>query len=242
MIRVTAPHGNNVMQEVTTLVSAVASLLWPLILIIIIFVFYRPVRDLIESARSRQFTLKFGGQELTMNEVSKQWQLLIADLQSNVGQLKKRLVSLEVSKTSNSPAAVDHPVGKLTSVLWVDDEPKNNSYFVAELHRLRVRVDLARTTFEALSNLRHQGYSVIISDMWRKENNVHVPQAGFDLLKQVREVDQKIPFFFYCSDSAVRKYREEAITRGANAITASASELHALLNLNSLSPLDSVST
>lgn len=56
------------MTELKDLLDGVAALLWPLIVIAILYLFRPAVVAIIESAKSRKFTLKVGGQELTMEQ------------------------------------------------------------------------------------------------------------------------------------------------------------------------------
>ena len=72
-------------------ISAIATLLWPLILIGVIFYFRPAVNSVIQSATSRKFALKIGGQELSMEEANQNQQKMITDLQMKVLEVKKRL-------------------------------------------------------------------------------------------------------------------------------------------------------
>ena len=56
------------MTEVKDLLIAVAALLWPLIVIVVVCLFRPAIVAIIESAKWRKFTLKVGGQELTMEQ------------------------------------------------------------------------------------------------------------------------------------------------------------------------------
>src|SRR6266480_4633389 len=161
------------MEMFSTLVAQVpafSTLLWPLIVIAVIVIFRRAILDLIRSAQKRKFTIKIGGQELTMEEASDQQVTLIADLQSQIAEIRKHL---EAGSPDEALPELTHSQRKilaLSSILWVDDEAKNNSYFIEELGRLGVRVDLARTTSDGLSMFDDRRYSAIISDMGRNES------------------------------------------------------------------------
>jgi hypothetical protein len=56
------------MTELKNILEGVAALLWPLIVIAIFYQFRPLLSPIIESAKTRKFTLKIGGQELTMEE------------------------------------------------------------------------------------------------------------------------------------------------------------------------------
>jgi hypothetical protein len=72
------------MDKIGTLLDGFSSLLWPIIVILVIYLFRDAVLTIVESAKSRKFTIKIGDNELTMEEVSKQQRLLINDLQEQV--------------------------------------------------------------------------------------------------------------------------------------------------------------
>jgi CheY-like chemotaxis protein len=222
------------MDATAKLLEAVSTLLWPLIVVAVIMTFRPAVAAIIESAKSRKFTLKIGGQELSMEEASEQQRDLIADLQSQVADLRKHLQA--PIKATRDAHVLDASVSQHpgSSVLWIDDHPKNNSYFVEQLQKLGVAVDLAMSTAEGLEKLARRRYSVVISDMGRHEDGHSKPTAGLELLKCIRERDDSLPVVFFCSAHAVRKYRDEALRLGASGISSSATELFGLLHLDEL--------
>lgn len=217
------------MASVSALITAIASLLWPIIAISLFVIFRHTLMDVLGSARSRRFSLKIGGQELSMDEANEQQRSLILDLQSKVVQIEARIDAAIPEKLTTSK--IDASVRNLSRVLWVDDEPKNNSYFVDTLNRLNVRVDLAENNADALIKFGADQYEAIISDMGRREGGRYNRRAGLELLKVVRERDRRIPFFIFCSNGSAQDNRNEAIQLGANGITSSATELYSLLKL-----------
>ena len=54
------------MSELGTLLTAIAALTWPAIVLYCLWSYRKSVADLFESAKSRGFTLEVGGQKLTM--------------------------------------------------------------------------------------------------------------------------------------------------------------------------------
>ena len=52
------------MDDAAKLISAIASLAWPLVLAVLLIKLFGPIRSLVESARARKFTLKVAGNEL----------------------------------------------------------------------------------------------------------------------------------------------------------------------------------
>ena len=227
------------MESFTKLLEGIATLAWPLIVVALLVILMPAIAGIAESAKSRKFTLKVGGQELTMDEISEQQRSLISDLQTQLLELRDRLDELSLKATiepvgPTPTSAISHPEAEIVrSVLWVDDFPKNNSYFIEQLHNLGVSVDLARSTDEGLSLFKRRRYTHVISDMGRNEEGFENPDAGIDLLKEVRDLDPDIPFLIFCSSRGVRRYGEEARQLGAK-ITTSATELAGMLNLDKL--------
>jgi CheY-like chemotaxis protein len=216
------------------LLGGVSTVLWPLIVIAILFFFRAPVSELIQSAKSRKFTIKIGGQELTMEEASEQQRSLISDLQAQIAEIRRSIGESPHVEGKAFPKPVGDQVREIPSILWVDDQPKHNSYFIAELQDLGIRVDTALSTSEGLSLLAARRYGAIVSDMGRKEQDKFNLRAGFDLLIAVRERAPKIPFIIFTGVKSAQEYREEAIRLGASGITSSPTELYALLNLEQL--------
>ncbi len=222
------------MEQAASLINSLASLLWPLLVFFVLWKFAPAIRGIIESAQARKFTLKIGGQELTMEEVSQQQQNLIADLQSQLNELSKAVEALQrglqAETLEETQAVVPPPREHIPyRLLWVDDNPKNNSYFLQLLSNAGVQVDLARSTEEALSKLREKRYRAIVSDMGRKEDGRFNERAGLDLLEEVRKADPDVPVAFYVSRRQVVDKGEVARQLGAALITSSPTTLMGFL-------------
>lgn len=69
------------MAEVKGLLDGVAALLWPLIAIVILYLFRPAIVAIVESAKSRKFTVKIFGQELTMEQAFGQVESRVRALQ-----------------------------------------------------------------------------------------------------------------------------------------------------------------
>jgi CheY-like chemotaxis protein len=205
------------------LISAVASLAWPVVLAILLFKLFEPIRSLVESARARKFTIKVAGNELTMDEASEQQRVLLADVQNKVADLEKRLT---LGQPQPSPQIVDVRVGA-KRVLWVDDKPKNNSFLVASLEERGVRVDTALSTDEGVAKFKKAPYDIVLSDMGRPEGE----KAGIDLAKRIKAISPITPIFIYCGNWAASNLRKEALAAGVAEITSSGSTLLGALPL-----------
>lgn len=229
------------MQELPEVLKGLAALAWPAIVLAMIWLFRPAVASIMESAKTREFSVEIGGQKLSMKEANDQQRALIADLQSKVSELAQRLDSVPTAQgDADAPQApVRSPapqaeMEEVISVLWVDDSPKNNSYFIDEFQKLGIRVELALSTADGLQKLKQKKYSIILSDMGRYEDGAENADAGLDLLRAVRATDQHVPFFIFCSRRAAERFGDEAVRAGATGISSSPTDLYTLLNFNAL--------
>ena len=123
------------------------------------------------------------------------------------------------------------------AILWVDDNPKNNSYFEQLLRERGIEVQLALSTDDGIQCFRSGRYGIVVSDMGREEDGQYHPDAGLDLLKKIRERDSQVPFLFYCSAQKAQEYREQALHLGATDIISSPTRVMGVL-LEQLGALD----
>jgi CheY-like chemotaxis protein len=80
---------------VADLISAIASLLWPLLVIVVLLVFGRQLLSKLRN--SDDVTLEIGGQRLNFKQATDQQSDMITDLQREVASLKARMVNVEVT-------------------------------------------------------------------------------------------------------------------------------------------------
>jgi CheY-like chemotaxis protein len=105
-------------------------------------------------------------------------------------------------------------------ILWVDDRPENNVYERNILDNYGLSFSLALSTQQALQLMEHRNYSLIISDMGRKEG----ADEGYVLLKKVRERDKTIPFIIYAGSNR-SEHIKLTLERGGQGCTNNASDL-----------------
>lgn len=226
------------MEQLASIVDAVAALLWPLLVLFVFIRFAPALNELISSARSRKFTLKVGGHELSMEEVRAQQSDLIADLQNQVAALREMMkgpgeetpATLREERGANNLTA--RSAHTAPRVLWVDDQPKNNSYYVEQLTKGGVEVDLALDTADGLRRFENKAYRVVISDIGRKEGSAYNRDAGLDLLRNLRESSEEVSVALFTSSSGVKHRGVEASELGADLVTDSGTELVQFLRRN----------
>jgi CheY-like chemotaxis protein len=105
-------------------------------------------------------------------------------------------------------------------ILWVDDRPENNTHERQAFEAMGLRFTLALSTDEAFERLSKTKFTVIISDMGRREGS----REGYVLLDRLRKDGDRTPLFFYASSNDSehnRKTREH----GGQGCTNNAQEL-----------------
>lgn len=103
------------------------------------------------------------------------------------------------------------------AILWVDDNPDNNVWERRALESYGVRFVLARDTAEAEQMVSEEGpFAAIISDLGRVDDR----QAGFTLLKRIRQTEIDTPYFIYTTSDLATMLRPVTRLRGAQGITA----------------------
>jgi hypothetical protein len=131
---------------------------------------------------------------------------------------------LPAPQPAHSPA-MNFGRPKPSGVLWVADRPGANALEIARLQANNVHVDVATSTAQGLELLASHRYELIVSDMARVENGRAVPDAGLQLVKQVRTLDRDTPLVIYAAPRGLNKYGASALAAGATTVTANTYEL-----------------
>jgi CheY-like chemotaxis protein len=109
-------------------------------------------------------------------------------------------------------------------ILWVDDRPQNNLLPQRAFESAGVEVIRTLNTADALSQLSHERFDAVISDMERAEG----PREGYVLLDEMRERGDRTPFVFFTSSKAPEHQRETR-EHGGQGLTNDAYELFDLV-------------
>ncbi|MFI9815469.1 response regulator [Saccharothrix variisporea] len=182
------------------IITAVAALLWPLIVLTLLVTFRRPLREVVHSAKHREVTLEVGGQLVTLGKLNEVQNSTIADLQRQIGTLKAELEAKDVIEEDRAEhAEVDGVAGWSAplAVLWVDDHPENNVLQVEQLRRNGVRVDLVTSTAEGVARFEKGRYRAVVTDLARHENGTMVTDAGLRLVRALKALDPAVPIAVY---------------------------------------------
>jgi CheY-like chemotaxis protein len=216
-------------------VSALAALLWPLIVLAVV-VFLLP--ELRRVVASRSFTVEVAGMKIDVRDASEQLAKQVADLRRELEEMQRRdglrdSAAEPVVEEVESPVArgepdIRPPRAPRFRLLWADEKPENNAFEIKALSDEGWDVVNVRSTADAVDRLEAEpgGFDVVISDMGRREGLRFRRDAGLELLDRVRRLDAAMPVVLYTSATVAAQRRAEALERGAVSITASSVELH----------------
>ena len=219
------------MEHIGTSMQGLAALAWPVIIVLLLLTFRDAVKDVLSSAKSRKFTVRVGGNELTMEENSTQQRILISDLQTQIIAMQKTLDGLTVAPSASPMTPLEAKSNKVKSILWVDDKPRNNASLIEILRTSGIDVETALSTTEALDSLNRRNFDRVISDMGRTEDGRFNGRAGLDLVRDIRAMPSDVPIIIFSSSRSARTYGQEALAAGANEITSSSTRLRSALQL-----------
>ncbi len=164
-------------------------------------------------------------------EIREQQTRLLADLQGQVIDLR--------SGKGDQALALDERIaseegsGRVSSVLWVDDNPRANAVMTERLQKTGIDVVTALNTSEALALLSVTRFDRTISSMGRMEDGKFNPVAGIDLIRQVSSSFPLQRVVIFCDANEVANHRTAALKAGAAAVTSSATVLLDALQLES---------
>jgi CheY-like chemotaxis protein len=220
------------------IIEAIGSLLWPL-LVAVVLIRVLPhvpalVADLRRAMRTRAFTVRIAGAELTVEEATEQLRRQVTDLQTHMAiQLADRDGVAPPPPPAPGGAASEAagPSGQgRPTLLWVDDRPDDHALELAKLRDDGIEVLLARSTAEALDVLSlRRGVHAVVTDLGRSEDGEFRTHAGLALLRQLKEAEHTQPVLVYTDAARAELDRQDALDAGAALVTASPVELLAAL-------------
>lgn len=188
-----------------------------------------------ERADTSRGKVSIGDTRLSVNEAVNQQFALSSKLLDQVAKIQKSrasegLPAIDAARVEELNAT-QAPTQPVRSILWVDDEPKNNSYLIENLKQKGIDVVTVTSTDEALEKLAALRFDRVVTDMGRQEGSTFEKTAGIDLIEKIRGKGNDVPIVVYCSDRAVATYGERAKQAGAREVTDEPSTLVNALDL-----------
>jgi len=211
-------------------IQALVSLGW-LALAVVVCLLAAPLLHRV--IRERSFSVEIAGIKLSAQDATENMTTAIKDLQESVRKLEARAAPVADGSVlrSEAPATVEsEPDYKGKSILWVDDYPENNALVVEKLREDGFSIDTALSTREGMKLFKRRRFDLVLSDMGRKENGREVPDAGVQLIQELRGTGTEVPIIVFCSTRANDHFGNRARNAGANHVTSSAIDLYGHIN------------
>jgi CheY-like chemotaxis protein len=213
---------------VKTLLDAASGIAWPVLVAVVVWRLFPTLRKILES---RAFIVKVGSTEVSVQDASDQLRAQVADLQNQLAAVRQSGSGVDKEGVAASTESV-HLQEPPETILWVDDQPKNNAYEVAKFESDGYRVVQVRSTDEAMEFLsKVDERVVVISDMARREAGRYEREAGVMLVKAMRDAGIEAPFFVYTSSQTALRENEAVKAAGGNGATASPLDLYELVGM-----------
>lgn len=184
---------NEIIKTLIEIFKFLPSLLWFGLVLIILIIFYKPIRyDLLPKLTG----LKALGMEFAFITTSINAALELAE------KNKKWSVKVPPEAKQNvlNRAKKNMDILNDAQIFWIDDCPENNLNEWRMFFQLQTKIDIAKSTEEALAKLGEQKYDVIISDMARNEGKNDIADAGIKFLNEFRQKNTTTPVIFYIGD------------------------------------------
>lgn len=209
------------------LIEAIATLLWPAVVVVVLLFLLPVFRRLIKDSQS--VDIEVGGTKLSIQSASEAIRKQIADLQDRVNALEAPAASR--TSTYEAPA----PPWGARKLLWVDDRPNANAYERARVIDVGYDLVQAESTSEALRMLASKGpFEVVVSDMSRVEaGGNYNTRAGLELVEAMRRGGDQTRVVFYSSSRSLGPVLADLGKIPMVAYTTSPTELMNLLGISS---------
>lgn len=171
------------------LVKILPSALWLVVAIIVVLIFYRPIKNQLLPLVTG---LKIGGIECSFVREAIQASVALARKHGNWQvEVSEEEASLAMDRASRHLGLLQK-----AKILWVDDVPENNFNEIKMLHQLRADVETAHGTDEALERLGKQPFDIILSDLKRGDD----AGAGLAMLNRLKDSHPALPVIFYVGE------------------------------------------
>ncbi len=136
-------------------IEIIPEILWFILALVFVLLFYKPIRD---DLLPKLTSFSAGGVEINFNSVQESMDEAL-ELAQKSPQWKVAVTPKQKQRALNR--AKQHlDILRNTQILWVDDHPDNNANERRMFRQLKVDIDFAKTTQEALKMVQNEPYDV----------------------------------------------------------------------------------
>lgn len=186
------------------IIDLVPHILWAAAALTIFFIIGP---DRIRDAFTRTSKIGFAGIEIELR----------SEIEKAATERKIPLPFKSIDRISERLERLRHLVAG-TRILWIDDNPHNNTIEISVLHNLGATIDLATNNNAAQQHLNNGVYDLVLSDMARGGDD----EAGLKFLPQIKDSLLSPPIIFYVG-------KQIPVTQDAFGITVRPDELFHLI-------------
>lgn len=142
----------------------------------------------------------------------------------NAFSLRTATLAADVDRLMADVPALATAPRRPARVLWVDDNPANNETERRLLRKDSIVFDNVVSTAEAIEQLKHESYDLVITDLGRRQSSDGSSTAGASFIDQAALRDGGPPVIVYASAWGLR-HEGDLRQRGAHVVTADRAEL-----------------
>ena len=223
------------LMQVSSVLSSIAQLLWPVVVAVLVIVLLPVIRGLIKGSDS--VSIEVGGAKISVQRAAEDIRKLINDLQDRLNVIEGNTGS------QDRPKAVEKISSPSTAkLLWVDDRPDANVYERARVKDAGYDLLQAASTTAALRSLASDGpVSLIITDMARVEaGGNYNTTAGLDLIRDLRKAGDMTPVIVYSSRRSLAPVLDDLQQLPNVTYTTSPTELISLIGISATDQIRTV--
>ncbi len=201
---------------------------WPIIILGGLVLFRRSIQDFFSSLSEFSFKAGASGVEASAKKFEAAASLGAATARrTETGEVDSTKTS-NIAKSMESLNAQRLLLLSGKHILWVDDNPGNNTYEKQSLEVFGIRITDSLSTKDAMEKLARNHYDLIITNFKRPDED----QAGYALLDALKGQGIQTPVIIYSSVATV-EFQQAARNRGARGQTNTPQALFELV-LNAL--------
>ncbi len=197
-------------------------LFWILLLVIIIFVFKKPISEFIEKLTKAEVKVNENGISVTAEAVGFITRSFIEKGFVINATDKSRYIEDGATGISDTVMKIYNNLNKIryNNILWVDDHPEWNHNEKLAFETMGIKITWSMNNIDALNKIETENFNLVISDLFSDDGQ----PKGFDLLKEIKIRNVKVPLIFY-TGRVTHDVKEKAKNYGAYGIVDSPASL-----------------
>jgi CheY-like chemotaxis protein len=194
------------MQTMLFILQIVQTVIWPAFGVFLVFALKGPLSGLLQKSSLTSVELPGGIKIGLSQQLASAAAVGVAIGKQTDETAQSTESAVQTVAQALSLSAQSGKAAQRQNILWVDDIPDNNTHLAEAFRALGYKITLARSTNEALGELDHSAFDLVISDMGRPPDG----EAGLTLLRALRDRGLHLPMIVFAAGWARGHKGEEA--------------------------------